>query len=276
MAITRTEELKKKLEDEKEKYYKGEKVEAHPKKKKTQVKLMGAGTPYLMAGVVWFLMALMLPVYKLGTVIIISLFSWAVGAILSSIRKRQLRKLPPKKEKKTYKVDIAAKLYSLSDLVIDRAEVIRKKEIRETLASIAVSLSRMAEEVENDPKDRNKVRKLANYYGDMLLGLVDRYIALQANNLSEGEGVVNSSIDKIEHALSGADTAIKRMLDNMFTDDAMEINAEVKTLDNLMKLELDSEKINRKPNIEKTPEQMLDDSIAELKDNLKEEDNDGR
>ena len=239
MSITRTEELKKRLEEEKAKYYKGEKVEAHPKKKKKQVKLMGEGVPYLTTGIVWFMLALMLPVYKLGTVIFISLVSWGIGAILSSIRKRQLKKLPPKREKKSYSDEIAMKLYNLSDLVIDRAEKIQKKEIRETLASIAVSLSRMAEEVENDPKDKNKVRKLANYYGDMMLGLIDKYISLQVNNLSPEAGVVNSSIGKIEHALAGTDTAIKKMLDNMFTDDAMEINAEVKTLDSLMRLELD-------------------------------------
>ena len=269
MAITRTEELKKKLEEEKQKYYKGEKVELHPQKKKLKVKVMGAGVPYLAAGIVWVLLALMSPIYKLSSVITVTIISWIVGAILLSIRKRQLKKLPPKREKKSYSDEMATKLYSLSDLVIDRAEAVRKKEIREILASIAVSLSKMAEEVENDPKDKNKVRKLANYYGDMLLGLVDKYISLQSNNLNGEEGVVHSSIEKIEHALTGADTAIKRMLDNMFTDDAMEINAEVKTLDNLMKLELDNKKVEKtKPAQEKTPEELLDESIVELADNL--------
>ena len=48
-------------------------------------------------------------------------------------------------------------------------------------------------------------------------------------------------MDKIEQAISGAETSVKKLLDSLFSEDAMEINAEINTLDKLMKLEIGKE-----------------------------------
>ena len=154
------------------------------------------------------------------------------------IRRKQLREIYfPGAEQ--FSSEIAAKLYELQDLIIDRAKGVKKAEVKESLGNIAGTLNKIADEVEHDPKDRNKVRKLANYYGDMLLGLVDKYIKLQDNKEQAiaGENVENS-MDKIEEAIKGAETSVKKLLDSLFTEDAMEINAEINTLDKLMKLEM--------------------------------------
>ena len=77
----------------------------------------------------------------------------------------------------------------------------------------------------------------------MLLGLVDKYIKLQDNagQAIEGENVENS-MNKIEEAVKGAEVSIKKLLDSLFSEDAMEINAEINTLDKLMQLEIGKEK----------------------------------
>ena len=43
---------------------------------------------------------------------------------------------------------------------------------------------------------------------------------------------------RIEAAIKGADVSLKKLLDSLFSDDNMVINAEVNTLDKLMSLEL--------------------------------------
>ena len=297
MAVNYTEELKKKLEAEKNArenkdknvsdghaaggapkpeigkvYYKGEDASGKQKKPKKQVKLMGAAVPFIASGALWFLLALAMPIYKLGTVIFVSILAWLLYFILNKIRNRQLKKIPPAPVKKTYTDEMATRLYNLSDLVIDKATMIKSESMRDNLSSIAITLSKMAEEVENDPKDRNKVRKLGNYYGDMLLGLLDKYINLQKNELKDHEGEnVSGGMERIEEAVKGIDVAIKKLLDNLFKDDNMEINAEINTLDSLMRLEIEPKAhLNNEPE-GLTPNETLEGIFKQSENDITEE-----
>ncbi|MBR3375251.1 MAG: 5-bromo-4-chloroindolyl phosphate hydrolysis family protein [Firmicutes bacterium] len=242
MTENKTEALKKKLDEEKaekeaqrlkEERLKEEQA-AHEQPRK---KAMPGWVPYLVAAVVAFALSLILKDSAINTIICIVLGVAAAFGV-EMIRRKQLREIYfPGAEQ--FSSEIAAKLYELQDLIIDRAKGVKKAEVKESLGNIAGTLNKIADEVEHDPKDRNKVRKLANYYGDMLLGLVDKYIKLQDNKEQAiaGENVENS-MDKIEEAIKGAETSVKKLLDSLFTEDAMEINAEINTLDKLMKLEM--------------------------------------
>ena len=242
MTENKTEALKKKLDEEKaekeaqrlkeERLREEQEAQEHPKKK-----VMPSWVPYLVGALV----ALVVSLFLKGTVLNM-IISIAIGVVafyfVYKYRTKQLREayIPGAEQ---FSSEIAAKLYELQDLLIDRAKGVKKAEVKESLGNIAGTLNKIADEVEHDPKDRNKVRKLANYYGDMLLGLVDKYIKLQDNvgAAVEGENVENS-MDKIEEAIKGAETSVKKLLDSLFSEDAMEINAEITTLDKLMKLEM--------------------------------------
>jgi len=242
MTENKTEALKKKLDEEKaEKEAQRLKEERLKEEQAAQEqprgKVMPGWVPYLVAAVVAFVISLFLKNTALNIFIAIILGVVAFF-FLEKYRKKQLReRYVPGAEQ--FSSEIAAKLYELQDLIIDRAKGVKKAEVKESLGNIAGTLNKIADEVEHDPKDRNKVRKLANYYGDMLLGLVDKYIKLQDNKdqAISGENVENS-MDKIEEAIEGAETSVKKLLDSLFTEDAMEINAEINTLDKLMKLEM--------------------------------------
>ena len=242
MTENKTEALKKKLDEEKaEKEAQRLKEERLKEEQAAQEqprgKVMPGWVPYLVAAVVAFVASLILKDGAIYTFICI-LLGVAAAFGVEMIRRKQLReRYFPGAEQ--FSSEIAAKLYELQDLIIDRAKGVKKAEVKESLGNIAGTLNKIADEVEHDPKDRNKVRKLANYYGDMLLGLVDKYIKLQDNKEQAiaGENVENS-MDKIEEAIKGAETSVKKLLDSLFTEDAMEINAEINTLDKLMKLEM--------------------------------------
>ncbi len=243
MTENKTEALKQKLEEEKAEKeaqrLKEEKLQKEMEAEKSKAFILPAWVPWVAGALAatvlsWFLKGV------LGTII-----SIAVGVViiflLLNVRKKNIAdaNIPGAKE---FSSDMAVKLYELQDLVIDRAKGVKKAEVRESLGSIAGTLNKIADEVEHDPKDRNKVRKLANYYGDMLLGLVDKYIKLQDNaaQVVEGENV-ETSMNKIEEAIKGAEVSVKKLLDSLFSEDAMEINAEISTLDKLMKLEIGKE-----------------------------------
>ncbi|MCQ2554048.1 MAG: hypothetical protein MJ171_00150 [Clostridia bacterium] len=221
-------EIKERKEQEKENY------------EKKKAKVMGKGVPYIAAGLVWCGLALITPIYKPATIFFVTLAAWLVGFILVKIRESQIKLLPPPPVSKVYSDEIAQKLHMLNDLVIDRAKVVQNQEMKQALGSIAVTLSKMAEDVEEKPEDRMKVRKLANYYGDMLLELVDRFIDFENNKEAAPEGqTIQQAMDKILEAVKGADVSLKDLFDDLFTIDALEVNADINTLDKLMRLELE-------------------------------------
>ena len=203
--------------------------------KKQEVKVLPAGVPFLAAGAVWFILAMILPVYKLSMVIVISVLAAAVCGVLISKRNKQLALLPPPPTVKVRAEEIARKLDAGRDALLERLDSVASEKIRATLYSISVTLEKIADEVEADPKDRNKTRKLANHYVGMLIDLVDKYILLQ-KQAADGANIT-TSIAKIEEALAGADVSLAKLLDDLFTDEAMEVSADIAVLENLLSME---------------------------------------
>ena len=101
--------------------------------------------------------------------------------------------------------------------------------------SIADILEKIADDVENDPKDRNKVRKLANHYTSMIEDLVKKYITLE-NQGNAGENI-SSATAEIKKGLETVENAVKSLLDDLFSDDAMEVSADIAVLEQLFKTE---------------------------------------
>ena len=130
---------------------------------------------------------------------------------------------------------MAKKIDACRQTLLNQQQQIKSETLSSTVGSMAITMDLIADEVEKDPKDRNKVRKLANHYTAMITGLVDKYIQLEAQG-AEGENI-RSSMERIEEGLSGADKALKRILDDMFSDDAMEVSADITVLEQLLKTE---------------------------------------
>ena len=201
-------------------------------------KVMPAGLPFLAAGGVWFVLAMILPVYKLLPLLLCAAAAIAVFTVLSGIRRSQIAKLPPAPTVKVRAEELAKKLDVCRNQLLVQEEKLSDPQVRRHVKSMATTLDLIADEVEKDPKDRNKVRKLANHYGDMITGLVDKYILLegQAKAASEG-GNVTETLSKIRDGLAAADEALKKVLDNLFSDDAMEVSADINVLEQLLKTE---------------------------------------
>ena len=54
---------------------------------------------------------------------------------------------------------------------------------------------------------------------------------------SAGGTNITTSMAKIEEGLAGADVALKKLLDDLFTDEAMEVSADIAVLENLLNME---------------------------------------
>ena len=202
---------------------------------KEQIKVLPSGLPFIAAGAVWFILALILPIYKLYALILTVAIAAAAFVFLNFKRRKQLEELPPAPPVKVRAEEMAKKIDACRQTLPNQQQQIKTETLSSTVGSMAITMDLIADEVEKDPKDRNKVRKLANHYTAMITGLVDKYIQLEAQG-AEGENI-RSSMERIEEGLSGADKALKRILDDMFSDDAMEVSADITVLEQLLKTE---------------------------------------
>lgn len=201
-------------------------------------KVMPAGLPFLAAGGVWFIAALILPVYKLGALLACAVGAAAVYVLLAAVRRSQIAKLPPAPTVKVRAEELAKKLDVCRDKLLAQEGRLSDPQVRRHVKSMATTLDLIADEVEKDPKDRNKVRKLANHYGDMITGLVDKYILLETQEGAAAEGGnVTAALAKLREGLASADEALKKVLDDLFSDDAMEVSADINVLEQLLKTE---------------------------------------
>ena len=205
------------------------------KTSKQEAKVMPAGLPFLAAGAVWFILALLLPVYKLYALILTAAAAAAAFVMLTLRRRKQISELPPAPTVKVRADELAKKIDQCRDTLLSRQPEIKNATVSAAAGSIARTMDLIADELERDPKDRNKVRKLANHYTAMITGLVDKYIQLESQAV-DGENI-SSSMKRIEEGLTGADDALKRILDDMFSDDAMEVSADITVLEQLLKTE---------------------------------------
>lgn len=202
---------------------------------KEQIKVLPAGLPFIAAGAVWFVLALILPIYKLYALILTAAIAAAAFIFLTAKRRQQLAKLPPAPPVKVRAEEMSKKIDLCRETLLNQQKQIKNTAVSSSVGSIAGTMDLIADELERDPKDRNKVRKLANHYTSMITGLVDKYIQLESQS-TEGENIRNS-MERIEEGLSGADEALKRILDDMFSDDAMEVSADITVLEQLLKTE---------------------------------------
>lgn len=215
-----------------------QKKETGPDQTMKVTKVMPAGLPFVAAGAVWFILALILPVYKLLPLLLCAAAAAVVLILLSRTRAAQIAKLPPAPTVKVRAEELARKLDEYRDQLTQHAGRLQDASVAALARSIAKTLDLIADEVERDPKDRNKVRKLANHYASMLTGLTEKYIQLEAQTAAASDGEnITGAMAQIREGLSGADEALKKLLDDLFSDDAMEVSADITVLEQLLKTE---------------------------------------
>ena len=159
---------------------------------KEQIKVLPSGLPFIAAGAVWFILALILPIYKLYALILTVAIAAAAFVFLNFKRRKQLEELPPAPPVKVRAEEMAKKIDACRQTLLNQQQQIKSETLSSTVGSMAITMDLIADEVEKDPKDRNKVRKLANHYTAMITGLVDKYIQLEAQG-AEGENIRSSS-----------------------------------------------------------------------------------
>lgn len=107
--------------------------------------------------------------------------------------------------------------------------------VSQSIVEIIKVTDEIFNEVIKTPTLAQRLRKFMNYYLPTLIKLCHSYAELEKDNFN-GQNRSDTAI-KIENALLLAKQAFKNQLDDLYVDKAMDISADIRVLETLMKQE---------------------------------------
>lgn len=199
------------------------------------LKILPLWVPFATAAGVWAILAVLFSLKEVSTIILISAVALIGWLILYRVRRRQMNKRDRWIEENPTVIR-QEELSKLLDSDCDRLESLQKEiknqSIRETTQSIGKTMKSMADNLEANPAEKTRIRKVVVHYVPMMIDLVEKYITLEKQNL-EGDNVV-TSMKSIEDGLTKVDASFKNYLDDMFADDKLDIQTDIKVMEQLL------------------------------------------
>jgi len=192
--------------------------------------------PYWAAAAVWVIAALFFPMYKIGHFVVIALLSAAAALITYKIKPYYIS-LEPAPKKRYMTSDKTAD--EISNSLLDASDALAPLQAKATpalaadVASIRETLKKIAEAVQGDPNDVKQCRRLINYYLPTVTKLAEKYIYLKEKGNDEKN--VADSLVNIEGAFRSIDDMLKKQLDALFANDALDIETDITVLEAMLK-----------------------------------------
>ena len=192
--------------------------------------------PIYATGVVFFLYAVFMPMYRIWDPIL-ALAAAVAGYFI-------FNKLFPGK---TIEVELT---YDTGDKSVDqiltqgRGYVIQLDEFKNAIQDEDVSrrignlqdISRQIfDYISKNPAQVRKIRRFMDYYYPTVLKFLEHYAEYDSKNV-KGENLRNT-LEKIRESLSQFEEAFAHQLDNLYGDKALDIETDIEVLQNMMKME---------------------------------------
>ena len=119
-------------------------------------------------------------------------------------------------------------------------------EIKKQLKEINNSVNRIIQTIEKSPEKFKNINNFFDYYLPVTVKIVDRYDEIEEQNLSSADS--KKFIKKTNSMLADMNSAFNKMLNNLYQSDIIDIDAEMKVVNSMLKsdgLGNDEIKINK-------------------------------
>lgn len=195
-------------------------------------KPMPAGIPYLTCGGVFFILAMILPMYRMWALLMAAAAAVITCIAMLAMRKKQVAAMPEVSPIRERVEELSKNLDAGRDELRRLKPQIQNPKVASIAGNMADTLERLADNLEKNPKDRNKIRKVAVHYVPMIIELVRNYINLSEQGVEGGN--ISETMTSIESGLEKVETSLKQYLDDMFEDDKLSIETDIAVLQQLM------------------------------------------
>ncbi len=101
-----------------------------------------------------------------------------------------------------------------------------------TLYSIVATMSRIRDDLAEDPKDLRSVRTFLNYYLGTTVKLSGKYVRMDRNG---GDGAtVKQTMKDLETSFGQIDASLKKILDGLFANDMLDVSTDIAVLNAML------------------------------------------
>lgn len=212
---------------------------------RTELVTTKSAIPIFASAAVWIVSALFFPMYHMYHYLIIFGLSIAVAVILNKV-------IPPKKEyveipeapPDTGNANLdtmITEIRSACNKLESVKNTVEKKhpEVSAVISDISRITMKISASIEEKPKNLPLVRRFMNYYLPTTLKLAEKYNYLDSYNESHshnesGLANIDATMKNIEDALKTVSTAMKKQLDALFEDDALDISTDIEVLESML------------------------------------------
>ena len=190
--------------------------------------------PVYMAALVWPIMALLVPIYTLGGLVLTAAVS--AGAYFAGT------KLCPTRVVRTYvpyatgSEDVDAMLADIQqklDTLHSLNESLPDPQLSAAMTRMEKAGRSIVEAVEANPAKAKQVRRFANYYLPDAVNVLQQYAKLAKQGV-RGENAAAIRAE-VEHNAASIATAFENQLDALYAAESMDLSADLTVLQNMLK-----------------------------------------
>jgi 5-bromo-4-chloroindolyl phosphate hydrolysis protein len=110
---------------------------------------------------------------------------------------------------------------------------IEDEKIRNDLSEINESVTKIISTIEKSPKKVEKIGNFFDYYLPITVKIVDRYDDIENQKLSSSDS--KKFLKSTNKMVGEANKAFKKILDDLYEKEIVDIDAEIKVFDSLLK-----------------------------------------
>ena len=190
--------------------------------------------PVYMAALAWPIMALLVPIYTLGGLVLTAVVSVAVYFAGTKLCPTRVVRVPVAYATGSEDVDtmltgIAANLDALHKL----NETIPDPQLSAAMDRMEKAGRSIVEAVEANPEKAKQVRRFANYYLPDAVNVLQQYAKLAKQGV-RGENAAAIRTE-VEHNAASIATAFENQLDALYAAESMDLSADITVLQNMLK-----------------------------------------
>ena len=190
--------------------------------------------PLYVVAVVWVIGTLFLKMYKLSSYLILGAISLAAYFISRKFLFPDEEKVVEVETKRTYFSQLQQEFIESGtkslNSIIEINKKIDKPELNADVNELVATTDKILDYVYEHEQSAGSMRKLVNYYLPTVEKLLTRY-----DEIEEQEGVANvdDAKKKVEDIIKTTAVAFKNQLNSLYDTDTLDVNSEVKVLEQI-------------------------------------------
>lgn len=189
---------------------------------------------------IWAVLCLVLPVYKLSTILIVAAIGLITYAVLTKFFPGEVVEVeePEPEPVSTGDAETDALLRegatALSELARLRGSI-KNEGVRARIDELSRLTKLIFDDIKEDPDDIPQVRRFAGYYLPTTMKLLNAYDRMAFTG-EDGRNVAGT-LEKIEDILDTTVAAYKKEYDSLFQNEALDIETDITVLESMLKRE---------------------------------------